>query len=237
MHLLNKVRGEENSHMQTTFDKHEIEGGNDDYETEEEEEYDEAMAVPTFYKYQRRQKLNQEQNRLKFIHLAVPTTAFSKLTNSNATTATTKKTSTRSTRKTSTAPVNKTKLHKPKPRRNSSNVQLLKTGTSLIITFSENRKDTLRSAVANPDVEAKKAKLGGLLAATVDTVAQTIDTAATSAFHKPAPAAAASGMKQQSLLDMLKQRKRKTVAGKGVTDKQAPVAAPHNLRPRTISMN
>ena len=173
--------------------------------------------------------MNQEQNRLKFIHLAVPTTAFSKLNNSNAAAAT--QVSKKGVRKTPSVPA-KTKLHKPKPRRNSSNVQLLKTATSLIITFSENRKDTLRSAAANPDLEAKKAKLGGLLAAT-------IDSAATSAFQKPV--APPAEMKQQSLLDMLKQRKRKTVTGKAVVaDKQAsPVAAaaPHNLRPRTISMN
>ena len=78
----------------STFDKQELLTLSSDYETEEEEE-DDALAIPTFYKYQRRAKLNEEHNRLKLIsHLAssvkksaansVRTNAFSKMNNSSS---------------------------------------------------------------------------------------------------------------------------------------------------------
>lgn len=72
---------------------------------------------------------------------------------------------------------------------------------SLIITHSENRKDTLRSAVAKSVAKVERQSRSG---------------AKTRARTKTAPsgalvAAEESGLKQQSLLDMLKQRKRRNV--------------------------
>lgn len=130
----------------------------------------------------------------------------------------------------------RSKVHRPNPRR-SSTLQMLQT-KNLIITFSENRKDTLRSAATTPKStpNSKKSltslfeKASTSLSAGIDLTESTHE----SAFKQP--------LKQQSLLDMLKQRKRKTTASSGKLDSTAdkPISsftASHNLRPRTTSTN
>jgi len=197
------------------FDKEEL--TEEEYETEEEE-YDDALAVPTFYKYQRRAKLNAEHNnRLKFIQLAA-----------KSSTATTIKKP--AVKKTPASTGQKT-------RRKQTRTVTPKVQKSLIITFSENRKDTLRSSASK--------SLAGMFEASSNSVQARIQTATTtittttttsdnasSAFRQP--------MKQQSLLDMLKQRKRKvtgestgTAAKLGVDE----ASVVHNLRTRTVSIN
>ena len=134
--LLNTKCVETASHAMTTFGRDEV--FNSSYEADEEEE-DEALTMPAFYKHQRRQKMNHEH----LAHLScMRRTAFAKLNNSASV--------------------------KPTRRR-------AKPALSLIITFSENRKDTLRSA-------AKTTK--------------------------------ATTAKQQTIVGMFQQRKKKTVSGK-----------------------
>lgn len=208
-----------------TFDKQELLSS--DYETEEEEEEeDDALVIPTFYKYQRRQKLNETQNRLKLINQLSAgkskATAFSKMNNSGAASAN-KKMHRPSARKATQVPDTKQKITTRTPKRLANKSIGNK---SLILTFSENRKDTLRSAA-------------GTTTTTTVTMATSSKTAAknlsdmfeksvaelehSSAFKQP--------LKQQSLLDMLKQRKRKTTA----IDGKAKTSAIHNLRPRATS--
>lgn len=213
---LNPFYNETDVKASTVFDKEEL-TADEEYETEEEE-YDDALAVPTFYKYQRRAKLNAEHNnRLKFIQLAKasssPATAIKKPTASKTLTAS-------STSK--------------KPVRNSNSKRQQRTVTpkvqkSLIITFSENRKDTLRSSASKSLAnmfEASSSSVETRVQATATTTS-TSSVSSSSAFRQP--------MKQQSLLDMLKQRKRKaTTDAKSVADEASVV---HNLRTRTVSIN
>jgi len=216
----------------TTFDSSEL-FSDDDHE---EEEDDEALAMPAFYKYQRRQKLNG----FKFIQIEQPTTtkivkqqqqqqtAFSKLkqqSNNNK-------------------PNNRC-LHKPKPVKQTTKASK----QNLIITLSENRKDTLRSAVASTSSSSSKRDL--------------TNKSSKSAFKQPnikSSSIESTPMKQQSLLDMLKQRKRKTPSTSNtiakITDSSNNTSSTnnnnnniascisglgnsivHNLRPRTISFN
>lgn len=219
------IKTNENTHSLTTFETKDLQS---DYETEEEEE-DDALAIPTFYKYQRRQKMNEEQNRLKYIQITKQTTqqqpqtrnAFSKMSKKGSSSVTAKKTVT-------TRP----KVNRSTPRR-SSTLQMLQT-KNLIITFSENRKDTLRSAATTPKSDAKKS-LSSLFEKTTTTLNTKIEVNEQSVIEQP--------LKQQSLLDMLKQRKRKTTVNTSKLDStnDKPTAssfgASHNLRPRTTSTN
>lgn len=119
-HLIDSALGPE--FVISAFDKREIgqvyKDSLMDEETEEEEE-DEALAVPQFYKYQRRLKLINNLNKEN---------ADDK-ENINAKGAKGKKPLAKRTRR------NRTRLNEGK-----------KLTQSLIITFSENRRDTLRSA-------------------------------------------------------------------------------------------
>lgn len=124
------------------------------------EEDDEALAVPQFYQHQRVKKMMKESedfNRLKQVRLN--TIAKVKQEATTKTTVTSKKPA--ATKKTTK------KSDKPVP--------------SLIITFSENRKDTLRSALSK---KAKKTRTS-------------------------TGSGSDDGMKQQKISCMLKQRKRK----------------------------
>lgn len=110
----------------SAFDKREIDqvykNNMMDEETEtEEEEEDEALAVPQFYKYQRRLKLISSLKKEN----SDDKENIIKAKNGKAKKPLTKRTGTR----------NRTRLNEGK-----------KLTQSLIITFSENRKDTLRSA-------------------------------------------------------------------------------------------
>lgn len=203
------IKATNETHLMTSFRKEEL-INDSEYETEEEE-YDDALAIPTFYKYQRRQKLNKEH--LQLIHLqrtqsAKPQNAFSKMNNSKN--VVTKKIG---------------KIHRPSPRK-SGIATASNNPKNLIITFSENRKDTLRSST----VTNNSKNLSNLLEETAQSLSSSTEV---SAFKQP--------LKQQSLLDMLKQRKRKTAGTssvKGSNDKDVnQYTAMHNLRPRTTSMN
>lgn len=251
------------SHVLATFNKQEL-NETEDYETEEEE--DDALVVPMFYKYQRRAKMNQEQNRIKIIQMATAVTssnAFTKLNNSAKSTACSKKRVTRSNKKNTNNNSNNNnnnakKLHKPQARRPSLT---LSAQSNLIITFSENRKDTLRSAASTTTTTAtnsailssnsavKQSKnLADLFANTsksieankvVELSGNKCDLAATSSQSAFKPH---HNMKQQSLLDMLKHRKRKTSvntsSAKSMPKQAVSVSSiSHNLRPRTTSMN
>ena len=174
---------------------------------EDEEEDDDALAIPQFYKHQRKMKLNEEKNRLKYLKPTRPSSAMSERIDSargfepifkfaqksNLPKTNTKKQQPRKT----------TKIAKPKAvkRANQTSLALSPSTQNLIITFSENRKDTLRSAQhvrtrsrltqANAN-QAKKSPVGA---------------SASSAF-----APAEQNLKQQTLLDMFKQRKRRNSA-------------------------
>ncbi len=164
----------------TTFDSSEL-FSDDDHE---EEEDDEALAMPAFYKYQRRQKLNG----FKFIQIEQPTTT--KIVKQQQQTAFSKLKQQSNNNK----PNNRC-LHKPKPVKQTTKASK----QNLIITLSENRKDTLRSAVASTSSSSSKRDL--------------TNKSSKSAFKQPnikSSSIESTPMKQQSLLDMLKQRKRKT---------------------------
>ena len=236
----------------TVFDKQEI--NNSDYETEsEEEEFDDALAIPTFYKYQRIQKINEEQNRLKYIQLSqnannakisqTPKTnqktaisqnfsknAFTKLNNSNNSKILNLK---------KMGKMKNNVLHRPNPRKlitsNSNSNSMQK---NLIITFSENRKDTLRSAVSTCPTTSKSSELSDILQRTVgglenSKINKKNEENTCSAFKQP--------LKQKSLLDMLKQRKRKNSSNLEKSEKsletQNSDIFQHNLRSRTTSVN
>lgn len=127
----------------------------------DDEEDDDALVVPQFYHHQRVKKMMKESedfNRLKQVRLN--TIAKVKQEAITKTTVTAKKAASKKT----------TKKAKQSPL------------PSLIITFSENRKDTLRSALSK---KAKKAKTSTGNSSDSD------------------------GMKQQKISCMLKQRKRK----------------------------
>lgn len=157
-HLLDNVQ--DTDFVISAFDKNEIDyehklykeaGKMEEEETEtEEEEEDEALAVPQFYKYQRRLKLI-------------------------------KKGEADERKESKKIPKLGTKITKPilssRRTRRSSSSEGKRLTQSLIITFSNNRKDTLRSAqsVKRNVKSEKKDKL-----------------------------------KQQSLIDMFKNRKRRT---------------------------
>ena len=220
----------------TTFDSSEL-FSDDDHE---EEEDDEALAMPAFYKYQRRQKLNG----FKFIQIEQPTTTTSTkiVKHQQQQTAFSKLKQQSNTNKLS----NNRCLHKPKPVKQTTKASK----QNLIITLSENRKDTLRSAVASTSSTSTKRDL-------------TIKSSK-SAFKQPnikSSSIESTPMKQQSLLDMLKQRKRKTPSTSNTIAKIADSSnnsstnnnnnnnniascisglgnsIVHNLRPRTISFN
>jgi len=219
-----------------------------DTTSDEDEEYDEALAMPAFYKYQRRQKMN---NGFKFIQIESQTqskreqatsllqngmkqTAFSKL----------KQTSSSSSQHNTVSTI-----HRPRPVRSNLNSSSKHQSSqprqqNLIITLSENRKDTLRSAVSSSS-SSKTSR---------NNESKALKREAKSAFKKPVSQTVESTpMKQQSLLDMLKQRKRKTPANacssntstKHVATNEAihnqmigtASSIVHNLRPRTISFN
>ena len=116
-------------HVMTAFDQSEV-----DFE-EYDEEYDEALAIPAFYQYQRVQKMEHEQARLKKVRMET----IAKI-----------KANTQSTQVVLPSAVTK----KPKVQKVNKNKVAKVTSTKasltpgLIITFSENRKDTLRSATA-----------------------------------------------------------------------------------------
>lgn len=219
----NETGIKQDSHMLTSLGKDEIVQTESEYETDEE--FDDALVIPTFYKYQRREKMNQEQNCcLKLIQLAQQTSkkqnstnAFSKLNNSGLKQA--KNVSIKNGKGIKASKV----VHRPNARKATQN-------PNLIITFSENRKDTLRSAVstlASESTSKSSSKdIGKMFTKATGSLG------GCSAFKQP--------LKQQSILDMLKQRKRKntSVQEKGTAAKHDYVlSTQHNLRPRTASIN
>jgi hypothetical protein len=210
-----------------TFDKQELLPMNSDYETEEEEE-DDALVIPTFYKYQRRQKINEEQNRLKLISQL--TKAQSKATKGSSNNAFSKMNNSAGSNKIVHKPsalkaISSSSTQKKTPLKRSA----IKCGNrSLILTFSENRKDTLRSAATTVTMAtSSQATACKNLSAMFEKSASELEHS--SAFKQP--------LKQQSLLDMLKQRKRKTTtADKSQAKASAAQASQlHNLRPRATS--
>ena len=239
----------------TNYSDHE----EDEQDSEEEEEDDEALAIPTFYKYQRRQKLNEEQNRLKFMF----TFSSPRMTKSNASSSSViipssaikknvKKVFKTAKKGPNLVPSNKSKIKVLK------NVQHQTPGTSgesknLIITFSENRKDTLRSAVSS--ATPKSNTISAFLQKSVKKsqhesepsqcasvmVKPTAKASSSSSLNTLSVSSSSSNMKQQSLLDMLKQRKRKNSAQSTMKSTESSIsnALPlvHNLRPRTTSIN
>lgn len=213
-----------------TFDKQELLPMNSDYETEEEEE-DDALVIPTFYKYQRRQKINEEQNRLKLISQLTKaqskatkgsSNAFSKMNNSAGNNKMVHKPS---ARKAISSSSSSSSTQKKTPLKRSA----IKCGNkSLILTFSENRKDTLRSAATTVTMATSSQ------AAACKNLSDMFEKSASelehsSAFKQP--------LKQQSLLDMLKQRKRKTTTADKSHGKASAAQGSqlHNLRPRATS--
>jgi len=101
----------------SSFASHEIES---ELEREHEEEDDEALAMPAFYQMQRVQKMKENKFSIKqFVQIGNKTTAAGSL---------------------SAKQENKTVKKKKKSTKKRS------TNPQLIITFSENRKDTLRSS-------------------------------------------------------------------------------------------
>ena len=178
--------------------------------------------MPTFYKYQRRAKLNAEHNnRLKFIQLAAK----------SSTATTIKKPAVKKTLSSTSAG--------QKTRRKQTRTVTPKLQKSLIITFSENRKDTLRSS-ASKSLAGMFEASSNSVQARIQTATTTTTTATTTTTSDNASSAFRQPMKQQSLLDMLKQRKRKVTAESTGTAAKLGVdeaSVVHNLRTRTVSIN
>lgn len=206
-----------------------------DAESSEEEE-DEALAVPQFYKYQRRLKINEQKHRqlmsIDRTPLKVEATInrtpvksestilfepIFKIAPKTACSAASTPLKTKST-KTATTPKS-TALVKPKPvKRDNTQTTLSPNTQNLIITFSENRKDTLRSAAAKPSNIDSNNKHHELIQKRTQKILkpkrskQKIKASALSAFTSTLNArneTASDKMKQQSLLDLFKQRKRR----------------------------
>ena len=241
-------------------------------DSDEEEEEDDALAVPQFYKYQRRMKLNEDQNRANYmnlVHLQQQQQQQQRLSvspvnnraknvsqspiNPQKTAATFEPIfkfalSSSAAKKSDFTPTKEAKIvikaKKTSPAKSSSSVRrprpvksaagrvaslaMSPSTQNLIITFSENRKDTLRSA--QQPKRSKQPPKQQKQAAQFKASAQ-------SAFSAPAAKPAKTGddkMKQQSLLDLFKQRKRRNSQQQECTattsaKTQNPVA-PHFLR-------
>jgi hypothetical protein len=134
---------------------------------DDEEEEDEALAVPQFYKYQRVYKLNNRKDTTSLKTIRSPVFCQHKATNTSPSSSTTSEIhhsifnmndSKRNQYQRSTAAAAAAAssgggrtLRKDLRKRTTSSVEMVDgvSQRSLIITFSENRKDTLRSAVAN----------------------------------------------------------------------------------------
>jgi hypothetical protein len=238
-------------------------------EEEEEEEEDEALAVPQFYKQQRRLKLNEEKTRIDYMSLLMvpqqqqqqqqqqqrlslsPITkpkspkiktasplnsskTFEPIFKFKSTTKSPNNKTLTTTTTTSSPPKDTVVIQRPKPIKRTHANQLTSPSTqNLIITFSENRKDTLRSAVQQQQQTNKK-----VLAPPASNhhqivqkrtqkilkpkrTRQQIKASTMSAFTSTAASVAITRgasalktclndkMKQQSLLDLFKQRKRR----------------------------
>ena len=177
---------------------------------EDEEEDDDALAIPQFYKHQRKMKLNEEKNRLQYLKTTRPSSAKSERIDSargfEPIFKYAQKSALQRANSKKQQPRKTTKLAKPKAvkRANQTSLALSPSTQNLIITFSENRKDTLRSAQhvrtrsrltqANANQAKKSVPVVGIASAS-------------SAF-----APAEQNLKQQTLLDMFKQRKRRNSA-------------------------
>jgi hypothetical protein len=219
-----------------------------DTDDEEEEEEDEAMAVPSFYKVQRRLKLDQEQSRLNYYNLIKKIHRKSSLSPVVTQRTTSPKTATTTQAPATFEPIfkfaltsngsetplktskttNSKTLKRPKALKKNSSSQTTSLALSphtqnLIITFSENRKDTLRSAtIATPSV-ATGAKVNKPKRSR-----QQVKASTASAFTSTD-----SNLKQQSLLDLFKQRKRRNLAEAAVSSDEKPELAAHFLRSST----
>ena len=173
----------------------------EEYESDTEQEEDDALAMPQFYKYQRRLKFNDEPSRIKMMTITVsqaptrksPTIPVTTTTtteveakkselsaestletkanpmtfepifkmalkNSQPSTVVVEKKAAETSKKSTTNKTTTTTIRRPKaikrpqPQANSSqqpSLALSPSTQNLIITFSENRKDTLRSASSN----------------------------------------------------------------------------------------
>jgi hypothetical protein len=213
----------------------------DDITDEEEEEEDEALAIPQFYKYQRKLKLNENQhikrlneekkkklseemNNLLMNKQKLQQKVSAQQTANKKNVKTAKPTATRKTTKVTLNKINKITqtqqppsnsihtnqtaeqscttalIRKPKPvkRMNQTSLILSPSTQNLIITFSENRKDTLRSAVQNHNL-ARSSNSAFETAKTQDSQIATSSTASN------------DNMKQQTLLDLFKQRKKRVI--------------------------
>ena len=220
-----------------------------DDDNDEEEEDDDALAIPQFYKYQRQMKLNEDRNRLKYLNLNCaelksnrPSSALSERIESTRSFepifkfAMTKQKSTSPTAATTQPKAKKTtvkkanKVVKPKAvkRTNQGSLVLSPSTQNLIITFSENRKDTLRSA-QHVRTRARIACPAKKCPETPVSTNRTVQASATSAFVP----AKTDNLKQQTLLDLFKQRKRRnscTVANDKLNEAKNSSENTHYLR-------
>jgi hypothetical protein len=182
-------------------------------------------TVPHFYQFQRRYKLNENKNRMNLINTntAVPVKATKNITINKPSPSTGLRPCTLQTTLTGgfndenakniVKPVTtkaNTTARKPRALKRSNQLD----SKSRIITFSENRKDTLRSATTHGAPATASTSN-----TTVSKQVNVVTPSARSAFTSSA-ATSTANMKQQSLLDMFKQRKpRKQNADKGLTEK------------------
>jgi len=210
----------------------------DDEETdEEEEEEDEALAIPQFYKYQRKMKLNENQhikrlneekkkklseemNNLLMNKKKLQQQISAQQTSNKKNVKTAKPSAIRKTNKVTLNKITQSQqpssnsihanqtaeqscssalIRKPKPvkRMNQTSLILSPSTQNLIITFSENRKDTLRSAVHNHN-----------LARSCNSA---FETAKQDSQMATSSTASNDNMKQQTLLDLFKQRKKRAI--------------------------
>jgi hypothetical protein len=162
----------------------------------------ESSTIPRFYQYQRRYKLNENKNRVN-LNVAELPISFGKnkkeLTKPKCTVQTTLGNDENGCAivKPTFNTVVAASSRKPRSLKRSTQLD----SKSRIITFSENRKDTLRSATSSVSASSSCTQ--------VNTVSQSARSAFTSkAKEVTVPVA---GMKQRCLLDMLKQRKPRRV--------------------------
>jgi hypothetical protein len=225
-------------------------------------EKNESSSIPLFYQFQRRYKLNENKNRMNVINATNNVnTAPAKVTknisinkpSANAslglrpcTLQTTltgcfndQENAKNIVKPISTKASTSTTVRKPRALKRSNQLD----SKSRIITFSENRKDTLRSAsaVSSSGTLAASVTVSSSAVKQVNVVTQStrsafIPTTATSTTTTSSTSSNSTNMKQQSLLDMFKQRKPRKqnvdakTGGGGLREKISPTSNDENAR-------
>lgn len=222
-----------------------------------------GSSVPQFYQTQRKYKLAENKNKVNQMNVVIKPEAKlivkSKDCESAATTVAaptvikTKQTKLKfNDENSSRRQVETTNVSSPvKPAATSSSARKPRSlkrldSTVRIITYSENRKDTLRSATRSTSSHTKAPitttttmQSNVRLSASVQSLPQSTKSAFSTPSSKQQAQPTQSTMKQASLLDMLKQKKRRQVntnsSSKDVNKSNESTASGHFLRSHSAS--